>query len=72
MSDFSANTQSFSLTREEATKRFLNKWIAVYQGDVAAAADTLPELKASVRALGIPSGQALFRHIDPREKVFIL
>lgn len=70
--DFSDSADAFTLSKDELVRRFLNKWIAIYQGDVAAAADDLHELKRRVAALGIPAGQALFRHIDRREKVFIL
>lgn len=69
---FSANAESFSLTKEEALEKYCDKWIAIYEGEVTAVADTLTQLSAAVAAKSIPASEALFRHISPKDKVFIL
>jgi hypothetical protein len=70
--EFSSNADSFAVSKDELVRRFLNKWIAIYRGDVAAASDDLHDLKRRVAALGIPPGHAVFRRVDRHEKVFIL
>lgn len=69
---FSANANAFSLTKEEAIKKYRNKWIAIYRGEVTTVADTLEELATAVAESHLPASETLFRHIDPKDKVFIL
>lgn len=70
--NFSANAGSFDLTKEQALEKYNNKWIAIYNGSVAAVADDLTQLALEVAAKHIPASETLFRHIDPKDKVFIL
>jgi hypothetical protein len=69
---YSANAQSFSLTKDEALEKYRNKWIAIYNGEVEAVADSLEQLSSDIAAKQIPASETLFRHIDPKDKVFIL
>ena len=69
---FSQNARSFCLTKEQAVEKYNDKWVAIHSGNVAAVADTLEQLVLLVAAKNIPSSEALFRHISPKEKVFIL
>jgi Family of unknown function (DUF5678) len=69
---FSANAAAFTMTKEETLEKYRNKWIAIYKGNVSAVADTLEELSAKIAKQNIPSSEALFRHINPKDKVFIL
>jgi hypothetical protein len=69
---FASNANSFSLSREEAIAKFLDKWIAIHNGEVTAVADTLEELASQVEQKHIPPGEAIFRHINREDKVFIL
>lgn len=70
--EFSRSTGSFSLTKEQVLEKYNDKWIAIYGGKVAAVADSLDELTSFVAAQGLPASETLFRHISPKEKVFIL
>lgn len=70
--NFSASAASFSLTKEQALEKYKDKWIAIYRGEVQAVADDLAQLAQDVAAKQIPASETLFRHIDPKDKVFIL
>lgn len=70
--NFSASASSFCLTKEEALEKYKDKWIAIYKGEVQAVADDLAQLAQDVAAKHIPASETLFRHIDPKDKVFIL
>ena len=69
---FSANASSFTMTKDEALEKYRDKWIAIYKGNVSAVADSLEELAAQIEKQHIPASEALFRHINPKDKVFIL
>lgn len=70
--DFGANARAFSMSKEEALEKYENKWIAIYDGGVAAVADSLDALAHRVEEMKIPASQAIFRRIDRKEKVLIL
>jgi phosphoenolpyruvate carboxylase len=70
--NFSENASAFSLTKEEALEKYKDKWIAIYKGEVTAVADTLNQLATAIADQRIPASETLFRHIDPKDKVFIL
>jgi hypothetical protein len=72
LQNYSANVSSFSLTKDEAVAKYKDKWIAIYNGGVEAVADSLEQLSREIAAKHIPASETLFRHIDPKEKIFIL
>ncbi len=72
LQSFSDNAGAFTLSKDEALEKYKNKWIAIYNGRVEAVADNLEVLTSEIRAKDIPVSQTLFRHISPKNRVFIL
>jgi hypothetical protein len=72
LQSFSDNAGSFTLSKDEALAKYNNKWIAIYNGRIEAVADSLEILASEIRAKDIPASQTLFRHISPKDKVYIL
>jgi hypothetical protein len=72
LQDFSASANAFTLTKEEALEKYRDKWIAIYKGEVSAVADSLNQLATAIAEKQLPAAETLFRHIDPKNKVFIL
>jgi hypothetical protein len=69
--EFSASTHYLSkAARMRGT--YDNKWIAIYNGQVKAVADTLDELTDKVEKLDIPSGETLMRYVGEQEMTLIL
>jgi hypothetical protein len=69
---FSANARSFVMSREEAIKKYKDKWIAVHKGEVVVVADTLPDLVRQVSETGYLPNEILYHRVDSLDKVFIL
>lgn len=69
---FSANAKSFSMSRDEALKKYKDKWIAIHKGDVVAVADSILDLVRIVESKNLSANEILYRRIDSKEKVFIL
>lgn len=68
--EFSANA-SIPLS-EQILEEYKNKWVAIYKGSILAAADDLDQLARLVAAQHVPATETIFKHIDRKEKVFIL
>lgn len=72
LAEFRESAQVLSSRQRHLIARYPKQWIAIYSGEVAASAQTLPELLKETEAKGIPRGRAIIRYIDntPR-KLFL-
>jgi hypothetical protein len=68
---FSESAAVFSSDHEPLIERYENKWVGVYEGKVAAAADSLDEVTHRLMDQGVPLGDTMIRRIDREEKTFI-
>ena len=68
---FSQNERVFSTNRPRLIDKYEGKWIAVFQGKVAASADTIEEVAAGVEEQGIPLSDTMIRHIGREAKTYI-
>ena len=68
---FSQNERMFSTNRPRLIDKYEGKWIAVFQGKVAASADTIEEVAADVEEQGIPLSDTMIRHIGREAKTYI-
>jgi hypothetical protein len=69
---FAANASVLSSEHSRLAARYQNKWIAVHEGEVAAAADTLEQLKHELAAKRISASDAAVEFIDTNPKTLIL
>jgi hypothetical protein len=60
------------MSRDEALKKYKDKWIAIHKGDVVAVADSILDLVRIVESKNLSANEILYRRIDSKEKVFIL
>ncbi|MYZ47986.1 hypothetical protein [Propylenella binzhouense] len=70
--DYADTASVFSSDSPRLIDSFEGKWVGVYHGKVAAAADSLEEVAEAMAAKGIPLGESMIRRIDRDEKTLIL
>lgn len=69
---FRKDARLLSSRRKHFLQQYPNQWVAIYQGDVAAQARTLPALVERMRQLNIPRGRAIVRYINNNPRKMIL
>jgi hypothetical protein len=69
---FGKDARILSSKRKHLLQQYPQQWIAIYDGEVAAQARTLPVLVETLRRLGIPRGRAIVRYINNNPRKMIL
>lgn len=72
LSGFAQSENVLSARREEFVAKYLKRWVGVYEGAVAASAETLDELLAELDRTGVPRRHTAVRFIDNDERALIL
>ncbi len=70
LGDFAKNAQALSDDHPRFIDQFPEKWVAVYQGQVAATGDSLEQAAKDAEGKGIPPQHLIFRHITREEKIY--
>ena len=69
---FTSRVRAFDAQRVQLTKKYPNKWIAMYNGEVAATADSLENLLKEMDRLGIPREESIVKFMDTERRTLIL
>ena len=69
---FSAAARVLSSDHPRLIDEHPKRWVGVYQGKVAASAESMDALLAELEDAGIPAGQTIVRFIDKEERTLIL
>ena len=72
LQSFRRSTQLLSSEHLRFIDQYQKKWVAIYDGQVVASADTLPELLASTDARQLPRQSIVARYIDRDQRTMIL
>ncbi|MEX2226222.1 MAG: hypothetical protein WEB52_07230 [Dehalococcoidia bacterium] len=69
---FRESARVLSSKQRHLIARYPKRWVAIYEGDVAADAATLHELMAEIEDRGLPRGHMIVRYIDKNPRKMIL
>ena len=69
---FTSRVRVFDAQRVQLTKKYPNKWIAMYNGEVDATADSLENLLKEMDRLGIPREESIVKFMDTERRTLIL
>ena len=72
LQSFRRSTQLLSSEHARLIDQYQKKWVAIYDGQVVASADTLSELLASTDALRLPRQSIVARYIDRDQRTLVL
>ena len=70
LAEFSASARVLSEDRPRFIDEYSEKWVAVYQGRVAASGESLEEAARDASAKGLPREHLILRHITRAEKTY--
>lgn len=69
---YAIDARLLSSNSQRLIAKYPNQWIAVYQGDVRATADTLEALLDELKKRSIPADKAIVRYIEDNPRIMIL
>jgi hypothetical protein len=72
ISGYASSAGKFSRAYKSLLKQFPDKWVAIYQDDVVASADTLPDVFGELAAKGIPPRYTAIRFVSRKKRTLIL
>lgn len=72
LEEFRTNARVLSAEQGRLISRYPQRWVAVYEGDVAADAPTLADLIRQIDERGLPRGHVIVRYIDKHPRTLIL
>lgn len=72
LKEFEASTQALSDNHPRFIDEHPQKWVAVYRGSVAIAADSFDEINEKIEAKGLPREHVIVRFITRDKKTLIL
>ena len=72
LQQFSKDAKLLSSQYTHLRKKYPNRWVAVFGGEVRADAESLDHLLARMDALQIPRGKAVVRHMSQTTRRMIL
>ncbi len=70
--EFSNRVQVFECKRAELTAQYPNKWIAMYNEDIVAVADSLQDLLSRMDDRGVPRKEAIVEYMDTEQRSMVL
>ena len=69
---FADRGHAFDAQHAQFIKKYPNKWIAFYTGEVDATADSLKNLLKEMDRLGIPRRESIVKFMDTERRTLIL
>ena len=69
---FSISVRALDAIRPQLTKQYPNKWVAMYNEEIAVTADSLERLVEEMDRRGIPRRDAVVEFLDTEERTMIL
>ncbi len=68
--EFEANSRALSADHPRFIDEYPERWVAVYQGHVAASGESLEEAAQDITAKGLPAEHVIIRHITRDQKTY--
>ena len=70
--EFTNRVRTLDAKRGQLTREYPNKWIAMYNGEIDAIADSLEGLLEKMDSLGIPREGAVIKFMDTERRTMVL
>lgn len=70
LNEFAQSARALSDDHPRFIDQFPEKWVAVYQGNVAATGDSLAQANQDAQNRGLPAQHLILRHITREEKTY--